>query len=198
MVIPENILFKYGARLKHFKTDDLIFNEGEYARYYFQIQSGIVKLNNVFEDGKEFVHGFPFEGHCFGEIYLLIEKPYMINAIAVSDCDIIKLEKDSYENMIKLNPDYLLSVSRYTAERLHFRYLISSFLAIKDPELKIYKLLKHLKAYFGYTEPFSFQVPFTRSQLASLVGLRVETVIRTLKKMESSGSLRIDHTKILY
>ncbi|WP_312177605.1 Crp/Fnr family transcriptional regulator [Chryseobacterium sp.] len=198
MVIPENILFMYGAKLKHFKADDFIFNEGEYARYYFQIKSGIVKLNNVFEDGKEFVHGFPFEGHCFGETYLLIEKPYMVNAIAVSDCDIIKIEKESYENMIKLNPEYLLSVSRYTAERLHFRYLISSFLAIKDPEIRIYKLLKHLKEYFGYDEPFSFQVPFTRSQLASLVGLRVETVIRTLKKIESSGLLKIDHTKILY
>ncbi|MDF2931111.1 MAG: Crp/Fnr family transcriptional regulator [Chryseobacterium sp.] len=198
MVIPENILFKYGARLKHFKADDLIFSDGEYAQYYFQIQSGIVKLNNVFEDGKEFVHGFPFEGHCFGETYLLTDKAYVISATAVSDCDIFKLEKESYENMIKLNPEYLLSVSRYTAERLHFRYLISSFLAIKDPEIKIYKLLTHLKAYFGYGEPFSFQVPFTRSQLASLVGLRVETVIRALKKMESSGLLKIDHTKILY
>lgn len=198
MIIPESILFKYGAKLKHYKADDFIFNEGKYARYYFQIKSGIVKLNNVSEDGKEFVHGFPFEGHCFGETYLLIEKPYVINAIAISDCDIIKLEKESYEALIKHLPEHFFNVSRYTAERLHFRYLISSFLAIKDPEIKIYKLLKHLKAYFGYDEPFSFQVPFTRSQLASLVGLRVETVIRTLKKMESSGSLKIDHTKIFY
>lgn len=198
MVIPENILFKYGARLKHFKADGFIFNEGEYARHYFQIQSGVVKLNNVFEDGKEFVHGFPFEGHCFGETYLLTEKPYAINATAVSDCDIINLEKESYKALIKDFPELFMNVSRYTAERLHFRYLISSFLAIKEPEVKIDRLLRHLKEYFGYTEPFSFQVPFTRSQLASLVGLRVETVIRTLKKMESSGSLKINYNKILY
>ena len=83
MIIPENILFKHGAKIKHFKSDDLIFKEGDYARYYFQIGSGIVKLNNVFEDGKEFVHGFPFKGHCFGETYLLIDKPYAVNAIAV-------------------------------------------------------------------------------------------------------------------
>lgn len=100
MIIPENILYTYGAKLKHFKADDLIFIEGEYARYYFQIQKGIVKLNNVFEDGKEFVHGFPFEGHCFGESYLLTEKPYVMNATAVSDCDIITLEKESYETLI--------------------------------------------------------------------------------------------------
>ena len=37
------------------------------ADYYYQIHSGVVKLNNVFEDGKEFIHDFPFEGHCFGE-----------------------------------------------------------------------------------------------------------------------------------
>ena len=73
MIIPENILFKHGAKIKHFKSDDLIFKEGDYARYYFQIGSGLVKLNNVFEDGKEFVHGFPFEGHCFGTLSVRLQ-----------------------------------------------------------------------------------------------------------------------------
>lgn len=198
MIIPENILFKHGAKIKHFKSDDSIFKEGDYARYYFQIGSGIVKLNNVFEDGKEFVHGFPFKGHCFGETYLLTDKRYAVNAIAVSDSEIIKLEKESYEDLIKIYPEYLINVCRYSAERLHFRYIISSFLAIRDPQVKLQKLLEHLKDYFGYKTPFSFPIPFTRSQLASLTGLRVETVIRALKKMEAAGLLRIDHAKIFY
>lgn len=198
MIIPENILLQHGAKIKHFKTGESIFTEGNYAHYYFQIQSGVVKLNNVFEDGKEFVHGFPFEGHCFGESYLLTEKPYAMNAIALSDCDIIKLEKENYENLIGIHPELFINVSRYSAERLHFRYIISSFLAIRDPQIKIQKLLQHLKDYFGHQEPFSFQVPFTRTQLASLTGLRAETVIRTLKKMEIMGIIQIEQAKIYY
>lgn len=198
MVIPESILFEYGAVLKHFEADEFIFREGMLAIYYYQIQTGVVKLTNIFEDGKEFVHGFPFEGHCFGESYLLTEKPYAINAATVSKCSIIKLEKEMYLNLIRQNPEVSIDVSRYSAERLHFRYLISSFLAIHDPQIKVQKLLQHLKDYFGYKERFSFLIPFTRSQLASLTGLRMETVIRTLKKMEKQGLLQINQRKIYY
>jgi CRP-like cAMP-binding protein len=41
-----------------------------------------------------------------------------------------------------------------------------------------------------------YTVPFTRQQLADMSGLRVETVIRTVKKMEEDGKLRIVGRKI--
>lgn len=44
----------------------------------------------------------------------------------------------------------------------------------------------------------SFLVPYTRQQIADLIGLRVETVIRTIKKMETENLLLIDHSKIYY
>ncbi|MFL9833649.1 Crp/Fnr family transcriptional regulator [Chryseobacterium terrae] len=186
------------AEVKKFNSGELIFSERKYSQYYFQIQLEVVKLNNFFEDGKEFVHGFPFEGHCFGEAYLLTEKPYAVNAIAVTDCEIIIMEKQSYKSLVSIYPNLLLSVSRYSAERLHFRYIISSFLGIRNPQVKIQRLLEYLKDYFGYNEPYSFCIPFTRSELASLTGLRVETVIRTLKKMESLEIVKIAQSKIYY
>ncbi|WP_294264076.1 Crp/Fnr family transcriptional regulator [uncultured Chryseobacterium sp.] len=198
MIISEEILFEYGAVLQDFMQDEYIFREGGQSQFYFQIRTGVVKLNNFFEDGKEFVHGFPYDGHCFGEIYLLTEKQYAMNAIAVTGCTIIKLNKTAYLKMVHENPQLFFKINRYTAERLHFRYLVSSFLAILDPQIKIQKLLDHLKSYFGYQEKYSFLVPFTRYQLASLTGMRVETLIRTIKKMEKLNIVRIDNTKIYY
>ncbi len=196
MIISEELLIKNGGTLRSFEVDEFIFEEGMKATHYFQIQTGVVKLNNIFENGKEFVHGFPFDGHCFGETYLLTEKEYAINAVAVSKCTIIKLEKELYLDFIKLRPELFINISRYSAERLHFRYIVSSFLAIRDPQVKVYKILKHLKDYFGYDIPFGFVIPFTRSQLASLTGLRMETVIRVLKRMETDGVVKIQQGKI--
>ncbi len=198
MIIDEELLLRHGAVLKSYNENDVIFREGSLAKYYYQIQEGIVKISNTFDDGKEFVHGFPFTGHCFGESYLLTNKPYAIDAIALKPCVIICLLKEAYLDLVVNNPQVLLDVNRYTADRLHFRYLISSFLAISDPLIKIQKLLDHLKDYFGYTKPFSFQVPFTRNQLASLTGMRVETIIRVIKKMNALEVLRIEHSKIYY
>ncbi|WP_185146912.1 Crp/Fnr family transcriptional regulator [Chryseobacterium echinoideorum] len=184
--------------MKCYQENEIIFNEGGSSKYYFQIKEGAVKICNMFDEGKEFVHGFPFNGHCFGESYLLTDKPYAISAIALTDCTVILLSRQNYLELIDNNPNILINVNQYTADRLHFRYLISSFLAVSDPSVRIKKLLDHLKDYFGHIEPYTFQVPFTRYQLASLVGLRVETVIRIIKKMEAAKLLKINQTKIYY
>ncbi|KQR94798.1 hypothetical protein ASG01_02715 [Chryseobacterium sp. Leaf180] len=198
MVINEDTLFKYGAEIKNFAKNNVIFDEGGSVKNYYQIQKGIVKICNIFDDGKEFVHGFPFAGHCFGESYLYTEKPYGITASTISPSGIIVLPDAGFLQMVEENPEILLAVNRYTAERLHFRYLISSFLAITDPMIRIQKLLDYLKQYFDQKEPYSFQVPFTRNNLAGLTGLRIETIIRVIKKMQAMQLLKIENGKIYY
>lgn len=198
MVICEDFLFSYGAKLETYNSDEFIFHEGTSAKYYFQVKFGTVKINNFLEDGKEFVHGFPYDGHCIGESYLFTDNKYAINAVAVTNCEIIKIEKNIFLEILLKKPELLLKVNQYTADRLHFRYIISTFLTILDPLIKLRKLLDHLKKYFGFEEKYSYLVPYTRQQLATLTGLRVETIIRTIKKMEKQKLLKIDSTKIYY
>jgi len=45
---------------------------------------------------------------------------------------------------------------------------------------------------------YSFQIPLTRQQLANLTGLRVETVIRTIKKMHNAHLIKVQNRKIFY
>lgn len=198
MIIPEDILFQYGAVIRNFVENEIIFREGSCAKQYYQVQEGTVKISSIFDDGKEFVHGFQYKDHCFGESYLFTEKPYIMNATALTSCSIICLTKFQYYTLLRNNPEILLDVNRYTADRLHFRYMVASFLVINDPMIKTQKLLDYLKDYFGYSEKYSIQVPYTRYQLASLTGLRVETLIRTVKKMEGQKLLKIVSSKIYY
>lgn len=110
----------------------------------------------------------------------------------------IKLPKDVFTSMIEKHPDLAAKVNRYTADRLHFRYIISSLMIVSNPCERLIRLLDYLKEYFGFKEKFSFLVPFTRAQLCALLGLRVETVIRTLKKCKPVILLKLKHTKIYY
>ncbi len=198
MIICEDLLFSHGAQLEKYNAADYIFQEGVVAKYYFQIRTGTVKVNTFLEDGKEFVHGFPFEGHCIGESYLFTGHHYAVNAIAVTSCEIIKTPKNSFLQILLERPALMLELNNYTADRLHFRYLISSFLAISDPIVKLQKLFDHIKKYFGFEEVYSFPIPYTRQQIATLTGLRVETVIRYVKKMHEQKLVKLDSTKIYY
>ncbi|KYH05238.1 hypothetical protein A1704_13860 [Chryseobacterium cucumeris] len=198
MVISEDLLFSHEATLENYEAGDAVFQEGTAAKYYFQIRQGTVKLNTFLEDGKEFVHGFPFDGHCIGESYLFTDHHYAINAIAVTYCEIIKISKTKVLEILLEKPELILEINKYMADRMHFRFMISSFLAISDPIVKLMKLFDHIKKYFGFQEPYSFLVPYTRQQIATLTGLRVETVIRYVKKMEEQKMVKIESTKIYY
>lgn len=69
-------------------------------------------------------------------------------------------------------------------------------LAAADPINKIQAILNILKRDNNCKKPFSFQVPLTRQQIANLTGLRVETVIRTIKKMQTNDAVKIENGKI--
>ena len=65
-----------------------------------------------------------------------------------------------------------------------------------NPEEKILTFLKIWKN--ECKAPSDMAVPFTRQQIADRTGLRVETVIRTLKRMCEEGKVRIVERKLYY
>lgn len=198
MIISGEILIKSGAEVTIFRSNQNIFTEGSKAKFYYQILEGIVKISNSFEDGKEFVHGFPFDGHYFGESYLFTENKYAVSATALTYCKVDQLCKEKFIKLLIEKPDLHFAINKYTADRLHFRYLISSFLGISEPVIKVTKLLDHLKSYFECPKKFTFQVPFIRQQLSSLIGIRVETLIRVIKILENQNKVIIKGKKIYY
>ncbi|WP_312393712.1 Crp/Fnr family transcriptional regulator [Chryseobacterium sp.] len=198
MIICEELLLSHGAELQNYNSGEFIFEEGATPRYYYQIKSGTVVINSILDDGKEFIHGIPFEGHCFAETYVFHNSNYAINAIAVTACEILRIEKNKFFKFLMKYPEQIFNIYSYTADRMHYRYLTSAALSFKDPLTKIDLVMKYLKDYFGGKEKHSFLIPYTRQQLASLTGLRIETVIRTVKKMEKLDMVKIDSTKIYY
>jgi len=198
MIIDEELLFSSGAELINYAGGDVIFKENDQPKYYFQIKTGTVKINNYHEDGREIIHSVPFDGHCIAESSLFIEKPYPVNAIAMGICEIIRLDKNKFMELIRSSPDLLPKLCSYTAERMYYRHVMMNNLSTPDPGTKIKRVMDCLKSYNRYTDKYSYQFPFTRQNLASLTGLCVETVIRVIKKMEKEKTVRIQNGKIFY
>lgn len=198
MVIDEELLLQYGADEINFNVDEFLFEENSQPRNYFQIRDGMVKLNNYHEDGKEFIHSLLSKGHCIGETFVFSEKNYSINAVAMQNCTILKLEKGKFFELIDLHPKVLHDLYSFTAERMYYRYKMLNNLSETNPVDKLKGLMDCLKEYYDTDQPYSYQIPFTRQQMASLTGLRIETVIRAVKKMEKENIVKIHNRKIFY
>lgn len=196
MIISEDLLLNHGAFYEDYDTHQEIFSEGSFPKYYYQIVEGIVELNNYHEDGKEFTQNIFFDGQSIGESFLFGNLPYNITAIAKSKCRILQIIKSEFLKILDENPEVSLRLFSHIANRLSDKYYMLFTLISQDPATRIETVINYLKKDSTETQPFSFQVPLTRQQLANLTGLRVETVIRTVKKMEHENKLKIKGRRI--
>ncbi|RQO40492.1 Crp/Fnr family transcriptional regulator [Chryseobacterium sp. KBW03] len=198
MVIDENILISAGAETRHYTPSEMIFCEGDIPNYYYQISKGEVKLNNYNEEGREFIQNILSDGESCGESILFIKKPYPMNAEAITECRVLRLHKSVFFNLLSESPELCMEVSSYLSERLYYKFIMMQNLSSQNPSIRLKGLMDYLKSFQKDVSPYSFLVPLTRQQMASLTGLCVETAIRTIKHMERDKILRIENRKILY
>lgn len=198
MLVDEDLLFHYGGQLVKFAKNEMIFRESETPKFYFQIKYGNVKINNYHQEGKEFIHSLPSAGHSLGETFIFSERPYPVNAIAMTDVAVIKVGIVRFFDLIQSDKNILFKLYQYTSERMHYRYVMLNNLSSANTFSKIICVMDCLKQYHNVTEQYAYQIPYTRLEIASLTGLRVETVIRVLKKMERENIVKNIGGKIFY
>ncbi|MEP3389309.1 MAG: Crp/Fnr family transcriptional regulator [Reichenbachiella sp.] len=195
-MIDPSSLEKAGAKKIHFKKGEWIFRQGDHALNYFQVVQGQVKMSNFSEQGQEFVQGMFTEGQSFGEPPLFVDVTYPASALATTDCEVLKLGKDKFIELLLDNPKMNLEVSKNLAKRLHYKAVMATEISSYDPEHRILTLLKYLKAEMNIDPDSLFAIALTRQQIADMTGLRVETAIRAIKKMEADNLLQIKNRKI--
>ncbi len=198
MNIDEKILHSFGGENVIYKAHEFIFKEGDHSQYYFQIISGKVKLNIFTENGKEFIHNILGKNQSFGDPLLFIEKLYPTNAISLQTTEIVKMPKDNFMEMLKRNPELSLEMNMCLSQRLYYNNLMVRNLALADPIQRLKGVMDYLKSYHDGDCQHCFPIELTRQQIADLTGLRVETVIRTVKKMVNNEMIKLEGRRILY
>src|SRR5690606_24642902 len=103
------------------------------------------------------------------------------------------LSEDYFFQMLTENFDLHLKLTRVLCHRLRYKSMVLSEISSRGPDHRIYALLKYYKEKNGVPgKDTRIRIPFTRQQIADMSGLRVETVIRTVKKMEKEGKLVLE------
>jgi CRP/FNR family transcriptional regulator, cyclic AMP receptor protein len=180
--IDEDLLLAWGAVHKRIQKGQTVIFEGDEARFFYQIVSGSIKMVNQNKDGKEFVHGYFGPGESFAEPPLFLGSRYPASAVANEDTVVIRLNRERFFQIL-------------------FKSVMNREMANANPEYRILSLIKHFKDTCGENKPeilakYGFKVNFTRQEIADMTGLRVETVIRSMKTLEEKGELKIEKGKV--
>lgn len=196
MMIDIDTLLAWGAAYKKVAADEIIFLEGTNSSFYYQLVSGKVRWVNINEEGKEFIQTIIEPDECFGEFPLFDDEPFAASAIADEDSVIIRLHRSAFHQLLKENPDLHFKFTRLLTQRLRFKFLILKELAKHNPENSISTLLTYFKQNRKNICTKCNKLNLTRQQIADMTGLRVETVIRTMKFMQQKGELQITKGKV--
>lgn len=194
-MIPEDILLAYGATFRKYKKGQCIFFEGDAPLFFYQLAEGSVRMVNVFNDNKEFIQGLFEKGESFGEPVLFINGPYPATAIANEDTIVLKMAKENFMCMLHGHAEVLFGLTTCLAQRLYMKSTIAKEISWGKPHHRVVTLLQMLKNKSGCLQPKQFKIELSRQRIADMLGLRVETVIRTMKKMEEDGAIEIKNGK---
>lgn len=196
MAIDIDLLLTWGATYKKVKRNELIFFEGGHANFYYQLVKGKVRWVSINEEGKEIIQLMVEEGESFGELPLFDDGPYVATAIADEDSVLIRLHKSTFMQLLRENQDLHFAFSRILVERLRYKFLTIKALASTNPEYRISALMNYFKVNNRHMCPKCNRVNLTRQQIADMTGLRVETVIRTIRHLHEQGKLVIEKGKV--
>lgn len=195
-MINESILLQYGAIEINLEKGAFLFHEKERAANYFQVKAGKVKMFNLNSEGKLFTQGMFETGESFGEPPLFDDSVYPACTVAEENTCLYKLTKAKYFKLLKENPEIHLATTKMLANRLLYKSMLLKEISSSKPEHRILSLIDYLKKENKIPDDQKFEVNLTRQQVADLTGLRVETVIRSVKTLEKEGSLKLIGHKI--
>ncbi|MGE5314244.1 MAG: Crp/Fnr family transcriptional regulator [Acidobacteriota bacterium] len=191
MMIEESLLNEYHATLLQVKKGEMLFQEGEQALNFFIVKTGRIKMVNVSSEGREFVQGYFGPGQSFGEPPFFSRVAYPASAYAVEPSSVWKIGYDAFMMMLRNNFDVHSRLLKVLSDRLIYKSTMLSEIAVEEAEHRLTTLIGYLIENGAASPPGETKLSFTRQQLADMTGLRVETVIRSIKSMEQKHLLEI-------
>ena len=196
--LSDPFISETGAQRKIYHKGNSVIQEGERCCDFLFLVSGELSVNNFTDEGKEFLQHKVIPNHFFGEPAVLLQKPFLGNVEVLTDkAEILRINRERFLEYMAKNPADMLSFTKSIAQKSINKSRTLKNIVFQNPEERICNQLRQYKKECG-KEMEKMQVKLTRKEISNMTGLRIETIIRTVKKMEKEGKLEIQNGKIYY
>ncbi len=176
---------------RSFKSNEFIFWDGDIPEWFYIIAEGKVKVLKHSSLGKEFIISFFDPGEMFGEVAVFENKPYPASAQAVAETKVVGIKRKDFLSFLANRPQVALRIINILGGRLREAQSRLRDLAGERVEQRLASVLLMLSAKLGLT------LPFTRQEIADMVGTTTETVIRVMSQLKDRGIIRSVRGKVI-
>jgi CRP/FNR family cyclic AMP-dependent transcriptional regulator len=184
---------RYGRK---FAAGETLFRENEPASEAFLLQDGRVRLlKRVRHVERSLIVLKP--GDLFGESALLDAAARNSTAVALTDGVALALDRSTFRSMLVNYPAVAIRVMEQLVRRVRDAEDQIEILMLRDSQYKIVSTLLKLASRSAPTESSApLELSVSPVELASRVGLDVDTVKRDVQRLRDQGYLRITGERI--
>lgn len=182
------------------KRKDTLFRSGERFTSLYAIRTGVFKTQVTTEDGRDQVTGFQMAGEIIG-LDGIVNNRHSCDAVALEDAEVCVMPFDRIEELSRevtaLQRHVHRIMSREIVREHGVMLLLGSMRAEERLAAFLLNMVQRLHARgFSATE---LVLRMTREEIGSYLGLKLETVSRTLSKFVEEGLLEVNqrHVRIL-
>ena len=165
--------------------------------YVYVIHSGSVKTYLVMANGKEQVTGFHLQGELLG-LNSISTNFHTESAIALETCSICRIPFDNLEKASRENPAVQHTLLHLMSAEIQHDHYQLTLISRMSAEARLATFLLGL-SYHYHNRGFSareFHLSMTRTDIADLLGLAVETVSRVFSHFQEEGLLTVERRHI--
>ena len=178
-----------------FKQGETLFLQGQPSSSLYSLSDGMVKICSHTADGREQIVGLSTPGNLLVGLQSINDKRYAYSGIAATAVRACKINHRALLDSVQHRGDVAIRlISAVNAQLAHSRALME-VMGHKCAAAKIasFILLMTPKPEHGNC---GFEMPFSRMEMASLLGLSEETVCRLMANMKRSGAIYAPRGKV--
>ena len=162
----------------------MIYLQDTRATCFYYLKSGRVKSYIQSEDGAQRVLQVFEPGTLFGEASFFDELPRVSSAVAMTDCEIVPIDRELVVEQIARNPDHAMVMLKYLARKVRILSGQVDDMAFRPADQRIARYLLSL------SPAVSDFVQCTQEEIAASVSVSRVTVSRTLNEFAKHGWIR--------
>lgn len=169
----------------------VFFAQGDTLKTFLFIRRGIAKVSRISGDGHQMITELLLPGDVCGALCALDRCPYPVSATAVTQAEVAKVETAEFYQLAEKFPElHRCSLEGCGTKVRQQRSMMTSIAMERIPQRlwKIFSVLSERLAEptsAGLRLPF----PFSRQEVAEMIGATNETVTRAFTQMKKSGQL---------
>ena len=175
------------AKTQRAKRGETIFVKGDPGTGLFAVHSGTVKIAIASPDGRDAVFNLIGEGGVFGEIALLDGHERTADAIALTDCELMVIDRRDFLSVVRSQPDAALKVIEVLCARLRrTSEHVEEVMFVALPGRLAKALLRLAQASAGGRD-----VAITQREIGQIIGMSRESTNKQLRSWEERNWVKL-------